>query len=207
MAAIETPTPLQISPPIAPAQPPPVAGQRRLFTVDEYAAMAQSGVLKPDERLELIGGELRLMSPIGPLHAEVVRRLTVALVLQSQDQAILSVQNPLLLDDHTQPQPDLLLLKPRAGGYAASHPQPTDALLLIEVCDISLEQDRTEKLPRYAAAGISETWLVDLEKQQIEQYSQPNQGLYERKEVRKLNDEIRSLGTPPLIIAVKSLFT
>lgn len=80
-------------------------------------------------------------------------------------------------------------------------------MLLIEVCDIPLEQDRTEKLPRYAAADIPETWLVDLEKQQIEQYSQPNQGLYERKEVRKLNDEIRSLGTPPLIIAVKSLFT
>jgi Uma2 family endonuclease len=110
------------------------------------------------------------------------------------------------LNDLSLPQPDVVLLRARPDGYLKALPNPDDVILLIEVSDSTIQFDRNEKIPRYAAAGIPEAWLVDTTLQQIEQYSRPNQGRYEKSDVWKIDQEIRSLGSPQIVIAVGRLF-
>lgn len=203
MATIESPLPIAI----VDAPPPKYSAEgRRLFTVDEYALLGANGILRPDERTELIGGEVRHMNAMGPRHAVLVRRLTAIFIAQSREQFIVSAQCPLQLDKFSEPEPDLALLKWKPDEYADSHPSSDDVLLLVEISDSTLRFDREEKLPRYAAAQIPEVWIVDVQQQQIEQYSAPNQGIYEKKEVCKLGDEIRSLGSPAILIQAGKLF-
>jgi hypothetical protein len=121
---------------------------RRLFTVDEYDRMVRARVFGPDDRLELIDGEIVEMSPIGPRHAACVANLTRILVTQLGDRAVVWAQNPVAIPLRSKPQPDLALLRPRS--YVDAHPGPEDVLLLIEVADTSLAWDRGVKLALYA---------------------------------------------------------
>ncbi len=135
---------------------------RRRFTVDEYYRMAEAGILSPEERVELIDGEILQLSPIGDRHQACVDRLNQLFVRRAGDAAIVRVQGPIRLDDRTEPEPDLALLRPRPDFYASGHPRPRDVLLVVEVADTSLAYDRQIKLPRYAQAGIPEAWLLIL---------------------------------------------
>jgi Uma2 family endonuclease len=83
------------------------------------------------------------------------------------------MQDPIRLSDDSEPQPDLHVLRPRADFYEAGLPTGADVLLVVEVADSSLATDRAEKLPRYAAAGIAEAWLVDLAGDIVEQHTVP----------------------------------
>jgi Uma2 family endonuclease len=151
---------------------------RRQFTVHEYARMRESGILTEDDRVELLDGEIYEMSPIGPLHVGIVNKLNKILIQQVGDDGIISIQNPIRLDDYGEPQPDIAILSPRDDYYAHALATPDDVLLLIEIADTSLDYDRDKKLPRYAAANISEVWIVDVNKQIVEQYTLPIQGEY-----------------------------
>lgn len=146
---------------------------RYRFTVEAYARLREAGLLREDDRVELIDGEIRELSPIGARHVSLVNRLTALLVRLAGDAAIVSVQNPIRLDEYNEPQPDPALLRPRAHAYASALAVPEDVLLVIEVADTSLAYDQQEKLPRYARAGIGEVWLVDAGRQIIEQYTMP----------------------------------
>lgn len=146
---------------------------RYRFTVDAYARLRDAGLLREDDRVELIDGEIREMSPIGARHVSLVNRLTALLVRLAGDAAIVSVQNPIRLNEYNEPQPDLALLRPREDAYASALATPEDVLLVIEVADTSLAYDQQEKLPRYARAGIGEVWLVDAGRQIVEQYTMP----------------------------------
>jgi Uma2 family endonuclease len=130
--------------------------------VKDYHRMAEADVFEPDDRVELFDGEVYEMAPIGSRHAACVRRLSSALSSHIGDRAILSVQDPIALDDHSEPQPDVALLRPRSDFYATEHPQPADVLLAIEVADTTLLFDLDRKVPRYLEAGIPEVWVVDL---------------------------------------------
>jgi Uma2 family endonuclease len=141
----------------------PAVLQRHRLTVEQYHRMGEAGVFAPGARVELIDGELVDMAPIGTRHASVVKRLNAALSAATQGKAIVAVQDPLRLSDDSEPEPDLMLLRPRADFYASAHPGPSDVLLLIEVADSSLEYDRSIKLPLYAHHGVAEVWLVDLD--------------------------------------------
>jgi Uma2 family endonuclease len=156
----------------------PVEVTRHRFTVAEYERMGQSGILSEDKRVELVCGEVILMSPIGERHAACVGRLTQALILLLRRSAIVWVQNPIVLDDYSEPQPDVAVLKPRADFYEQAHPRPEDVLIVIEVSDTTLEYDRKVKLPLYAAAGIPEAWLVNIPEERIEVYGDPTGGEY-----------------------------
>ncbi len=150
---------------------------RHRFTADSYEQMIRAGILKADDRVELIEGEIIEMSPIGERHAACVKRLLRLFTRNLGDRAIVAVQDPIRLDDQSEPQPDLAILKPRDDFYASGHPGPADILLLIEVADSSIDADRG-KLRLYARAGIAEAWLVDLEKGRIEIHRKPGRKGY-----------------------------
>src|SRR5262245_1469120 len=137
-----------------------VARARRLFTRQEYHRMGEVGILKPTDRVELIRGEIVEMSPIGRRHVAFVDNLTQLLVLGLAGCAIVSVQNPVVLADDTEPQPDLSIRRRRSVPYKDREAHADDALLLIEVADTSLRYDRSTKLRLYAEAAIPESWLV-----------------------------------------------
>jgi Uma2 family endonuclease len=151
---------------------------RHRFTVEDYHRMGDAGILRQESRVELIEGEIIEMSPIGTAHASRVKRLNRLLVRRLGTHAIVQVQDPVVLDRFSEPQPDLAVLKPRGDFYAARHPEPADILLLIEVADSSRAFDRSVKVPLYARAGIPEVWVVDVIDQIVEVDRRPLRGAY-----------------------------
>lgn len=141
---------------------------RRVLTVAEYHRMAEAGILTERDRVELIEGELIAMSPIGSEHSGTVNALTRTLVRAVGDRAIVAVQNPVQLDDLSEPEPDFALLKPRDDDYRSATPRPHEVLLIIEVADTSLAYDRAVKRSLYARHGIPEFWIVNLAAKQVE---------------------------------------
>ena len=148
------------------------------FTVGDYHRMAETGVLRPEARVELLDGQVVEMTPIGSRHAGCVNRLTRMLTGALGDRATVAIQNPAILDDFSEPQPDVAVVRYRADGYAGRHPGPADVLLLIEVMVTSADFDRDVKVPLYARAGIPEVWLVDLEAAAVEVYREPGEEGY-----------------------------
>src|SRR2546423_2337943 len=154
--------------------------KKHFFNVDEYYRMAEVGLLSEDDRVELIEGEIVEMSPIGKTHGGTVKRSNHFLNRDLGDAFIISVQDPIRLNDFSEPQPVLALLKPRKDFYRNSHPTAGDVLVVIEVADPSLNYDRNVQLPLYARAGIPEAWLMVLQKDVIEVHSQPKDGKYQK---------------------------
>lgn len=138
--------------------------------VDTYHQMISTGLFDEDDRLELIEGELRAMTPINPDHAGKNKRLNRLLSQRVGDAALVAVQDPLTLAPHSEPEPDLMLLRPRDDFYEGANPTPADTLLVIEICNSSLRYDREVKVPLYAAQGVPEVWLVDLQHRRLELY-------------------------------------
>jgi Uma2 family endonuclease len=143
------------------------------FTVADYHRMAESGLLHEDSRVELLDGMVVEMSPIGSRHADCVNRLTERLVLALAGRAIVSVQNPVILDERSEPQPDVAVWKRRPEGYAAGLPRPKDVLLVIEVVDTTAYRDKVVKIPLYARARTAEVWLVRLDEDVVEIHREP----------------------------------
>lgn len=149
------------------------------FSAAEFERMGEAGVFAKDARLELIEGEIIEMSPIGSRHAACVRFLGRFLNRAVGDIALVSTRNPARLNDFSEPEPDLALLRLRDDFYRDAHPTPADVLLIIEVADTTLGYDRQVKVPLYAKAGIEEIWIVNLTEEQIETYSGLADGHYQ----------------------------
>lgn len=164
--------------------------------------MVEAGILSEADRVELIDGEVFEMSPIGKRHAACVGLLTRVLTLLLQHAALVWVQNPIRLDNYSEPQPDLVVLKFRPDFYRNSLPAPEDVLLVIEVSDTTLEYDRKVKVPLYARAGISETWLVNLPEERVEVYADPSDGAYRTINSYGRGDELQSLALAALRLSV-----
>ena len=177
----------------------------RRFNVAEYYRMAEAGVLKPDDRVELIEGEIIKMSPIGSPHAACVARLARCFHNKSVEKPIVWVQNPVRLSDFSEPVPDVALLKPRKDFYAARHPMPKDVLLIIEVADTSLLKDRNIKVPLYARAGITEVWVVNLPKESVEIYSELQNGKYRKCQKHKRGETMKSATVKGLSLTVNEI--
>jgi len=156
---------------------------KRRFTVGEYHRLAEAGILREDDRVELLEGEIFEMSPINSRHASCVTRLNHLLQDRAKGRAIVNVQNPIRLSDYSEPQPDVALLVPRTDFYRDALPTPRDVLLVIEVCETSGEFDRRVKLPLYAKAGIPEVWIVDLSREQIEVHRDPKLEGYQQSQI------------------------
>ena len=175
------------------------------FSVKEYYRMAETGVLRPDARLEPLNGEIIDMSPIGPFHGGLVNRLIRIFTKNSKNRWMVSAQNPLRLGDHSEPEPDVMLLKAASDDYTSRHPQPDDVFLLIEVSDATLDYDHAEKLPAYGRAGVAEVWIVNLIETTIEVYREPHFTGYGSKTILRAGNTVAPLAFPDAAVDVAEL--
>lgn len=182
-----------------------VALPRRRFTVDEYHRMAEAGILKDDERVELIDGEIVEMTPIGAPHARCVMYLNEVFVRRLEGRALVSPQNSLRLGRWQEPQPDLILLRPPLKRYAKHIAATGDALLVVEVADTSVYRDRVVKLPRYATAGVPEVWIVDLDVGVVEVYRDPAAEGYRDVRRAERGEEVAPAAFPDVVLEVADI--
>jgi Uma2 family endonuclease len=160
------------------------------FTTEEYSKMGEAGIL-PERGVELIEGEIiNTMSPIGSKHLASTNRINRFLTKLLDESAIVSVQNPVVLDETSEPEADIAILKPRDDFYENKKPEATDIFFIIEVSDSTYRYDVKVKLPMYAKAGIDEAWIINLKKKQIEIYKNVKDGLYRTKEIHLKGEEI-----------------
>jgi Uma2 family endonuclease len=171
---MNTTTPEPHAPPVEKTRASEGEPRLRRFTVEEYHAMGRAGILGDDDHVELIDGQIIAMPPIGGAHAshasQINRRLNRLLFAYGDDTLFCDMQNPVRLDDGTEPEPDVAIVRRTTMGEVATH---HDALLVVEVADTTLDYDRGVKLPRYAAAGIPEVWIVNVQAGEIEVYRAP----------------------------------
>ena len=167
--------------------------------------MGEAGILKPTDRVELIRGEIVEMSPVGRRHVAFVNNLTQLLVMRLAGRAIVSVQNPVVLGDDSEPQPDLAVLRKRAVAYKEAEATTEDVLLLIEVAESSLSYDRSTKLRLCAEAGVPEYWVVDAAAESVEVHRAPDDGGY-REVVRLTGASVSLLVFPDVSLTLAEVF-
>jgi Uma2 family endonuclease len=178
---------------------------RRRFTVKEYHQMADAGILTEDDRIELIEGEIIEMSPIGPVHSGDVDRLAELFFRTFADVAQVRVQNPIVLSDDTEPQPDVTLLRRRPDYYTSGLPGPDDVFLVVEIADTSLAYDRRVKMALYAGSGIVEYWLIDLNSETVAVYRDPGPEGYGTTRVARRGERLAPAAFPDRELTVEAL--
>lgn len=176
---------------------------RRLFTVHEYYQMAEAGILNPDERVELIEGEILKKSPVGGPHINRINVINKLLVSMLGERVEVSPQNPLRLDDRSEPVPDITVLRER--GDDDDVPQVSDVLVVIEVAVSSLRRDLGWKLALYARAGIPEVWVLDMNQWRLIRNADPSVGEFRRVEELRAGDSVSVPTIPDVSLAVTDL--
>lgn len=166
---------------------------KRLLNVEEYYKMAEAGILKPEDRVELIHGEIYEMSPIGSKHGSTVKRLNQLLNRIFNTQVIIGVQDPVRLNDNNEPEPDLSILKYQLDFYAGSHPTPKDVIAIIEVADSSLNHDMEVKKPLYASFAIPEYWVIDIDAELVQVFKNPAGNDYLNRKTYHKGDSVQFL--------------
>jgi len=180
------------------ASPATTAVRPRRFTSDEVQAMLRAGILHEDDPLELIDGQLVVMSPINDPHVVCVNRLNRMFVERTDADVAVSIQNPIRIDEHNEPEPDVVLSTSLDGA-----PRPDDVLLLVEVAGSTLDYDRDVKRPLYARAGLPEVWIANLNEREIEVHRTPDDDVYRTRRLAGLGDSVTperpaSLGSIPV---------
>ena len=187
-----------------PAQTTTVPTRRR-FTIHDYHRMGEAGIFHEDDRVELLDGEIIEMSPIGTRHTGGVNRLNALFTRRLGRGAVVSVQNPIVLDDYSEPQPDLTILTARPDYYVGAHPRPADVLLAIEVMDSSASYDRSLKLPLYARKHLRELWLVDLPGAAVDVYRRPTASGYREHQRLTRGQRLTALAFPRIHFRVADI--
>ena len=178
---------------------------KKLFTVDEFYRIWDTGILPEDGRFELIRGEIIEMPRPKPPHSGPVNRLTQLFSVTLGKSAIVSVQNPLAIDRYSEPEPDVVLLKPRPDFYAESHPMAADVLLVIEVSHTTTYYDSRTKAPLYAEAGILEYWQLDVQKSALVVRTNPLNGQYRDVEVFQRGQTICLQALPSVSFSIDAI--
>jgi Uma2 family endonuclease len=175
------------------------------LTADQYRRMGETGILREDDRVELLEGELYEMAPIGDWHNAGTDGLNWLLARGIGDRGIVHVQGSFRLSPHSEPEPDILVLRFRPDFYRSGPPGPQEVLLLVEVADTSLAYDRDFKLPLYARAGIPEFWIVNRARLLIELYREPEGDGYRSVSVVGRDGMVAPLAFPDLSISVAEI--
>lgn len=179
-----------------------LVGHRR-FTVDEYLAMGEAGILYKSDRVELIDGAIIVMPPIGPRHTGGTNWANTLFVPQLIGRATVQLAGPIYLNDNTAPEPDVTLKRwTEPGSGPVFRCKPEDVYLVIEFADSSLTYDQGPKLARYAAAGIPEVWVANLRAQEVTAYAEPSSSEYTAVRVYQAEDSISPRAFPDVILAV-----
>jgi Uma2 family endonuclease len=179
---------------------------KKLFTVNDYYSMAEAGIIGPDERVELVEGEIIQMSPIGHRHGVRVVRASTMFFEAFGRKAVISTQGTLRLNKRTEFEPDLVVFKPRADFYASGRAKPADVLLVVEMADSSLSSDRKIKIPLYAAAGIPEVWIQDIENDLLLVYRDPREENYATSLELQRNESVSPNAFPEIRFSIDDLF-
>ncbi|MCC7106125.1 MAG: Uma2 family endonuclease [Chloroflexi bacterium] len=177
----------------------------RRFTVDEYYRMADAGILGEHDRVELINGEIVQMPAMRSRHAACIVRLNRRLTPLTVGLAEVRVQLPVRVDEYSEPEPDVALAQPRADAYVSAHPTPAEIFLVIEVADSSVRYDRTVKARLYAAAGIPEYWLVDLQAERVHAFKNPGPTGYGAVGVHRRGDLLAPDALPSISLSIEEI--
>jgi Uma2 family endonuclease len=180
----------------------PIELPKRRFTADEYQRMAQTGILSDDDRVELMDGEVVALTPIGPRHNASVNRAARAMFAAVGDSAIVQVQGSVRLDAFHEPEPDIVLLRPREDFYSSQLPGPADILLVVEIAEASFEYDRDIKAGAYAASRIPEYWLVDLRDNSLTCHTDPAANGYHTLQIRHRGESVTPRSLPHCTLPV-----
>ena len=175
------------------------------FTVDQYHRMGKARIFHPDCRVELVNGEIFEMSPIDPWRSGILNWLVHRFATELSGRAIVHPQNPTIVDRHSEPQPDLMLLKPREDFYRTAHPTPADALLVVEVANTSLPHDRRRKLPLYARTGVGEVWIVNRRADAVDVFRDPSPEGYRDQFRRGRGEHVAPSAFPNLQLSVDDI--
>ena len=177
------------------------------FDVEQYQLMGKAGIFQPEAHIELIEGEIVIMTPIGLKHSVTINRTSHFLHKNIQSNGIISIQNSIRLPDYSEPQPDIVILKPRDDFYEHKFPQAEDVLLLIEVADSSLKYDQMTKLTLYAKYGILEYWIANLERNVLEVYRQPqNQNYFKQSIIDTDSVSFCPIAFPEISMTLKNIY-
>lgn len=174
------------------------------FSVAEYRKLGEVGIFHEDDRVELLNGNIVIMSPIGYRHANAVRRMIKLFVRRFGDHCEVDVQNPVIIDGKSEPQPDILLLRDTVY-QRESPPLAEDVLLLVEVADSSLTYDRSDKRDAYARSGIIEYWLLDLTRSELLVFRDSDGHRYRSEQRLGVDESIAPLAFPDITVTVKQM--
>lgn len=177
---------------------------KRKLSIDEYHRMVEAGIIQADERVELIHGEIIEMSPIGDKHLAIAGRINALLTPRLLGSCTVHVHSPVKIRSYSEPEPDLMVTPYRNDYYAQTGIYPQDVLLLIEVADTSIGKDINIKIPLYAEAGIPEVWIIDVNQDQVLQYTSIKDNSY-RHQLSMGREEMISATKLSLEVAIKDL--
>ena len=176
--------------------------EKKLFTTDDFSKMHEAGIIGPDERVELVDGEIIKLNP-GKRHVACTMRASRFFIEAFGPRACVSIQNPIVLDLYNEPKPDVVILKPRADFYASTEPAPEHSFFVVEISDTTLAMDRKRKLPKYARLGVPEYWIANAEGRVVSRW----RSLDDPGEVFSSRIEWLPAGTEtPLVIDLPALF-
>lgn len=179
--------------------------ERYRFTVDDFTRLAEAGLFAPDERVELIDGEIFKVSPQNPPHASVTNRLATLLIRGVKADVSVRVQSPAVIGRYSQLEPDVLVARASDDEYATAHPTVEDVLVAVEVSDSTYVFDRNRKLAVYATEGVAALWIVDVRRNRIEMFSTPEAGEYRTAQIAERGDTVTVPGTE-VALRVSAMF-
>ena len=178
----------------------------RLLTVEEYHRMAKVGILHPDEKVELIAGQIiRKMSPQGSRHAAAIRRTDRLFCQRLGKQVLVQKQLPVVLNNFSEPEPDIALVKANSLDYDDHHPTAEDVYLIMEIADSTLKSDREVKGKDYARSKIEDYWILDVNNRQLYVYRQPADEGYQSEVILGEDDSIVPIEFPDCVIQVADM--
>jgi hypothetical protein len=174
------------------------------WSVEEYQKLGEAGIFHEDDRVELLDGDIVIMAPIGTRHMKAVRRLNNVMARKYGGRCLIDAQNPLMIDGHSVPQPDILLLR-QSADTRDSAPIPEDVLLLIEVADSSLSYDMRDKRTAYARTGVAEYWLLDLTRNQLHVFRDPDGQEYRSEQIVSEDGSVAPAAFPDISVTLSEI--
>jgi Uma2 family endonuclease len=177
----------------------------RLWTVEEYHRMNEAGIFAPDERVELLNGRIIWMIAKGTAHRSAVGRIDRLLQDCLKNRALICVQDPVKLNNRSEPEPDISVVKIDPLDYADHHPTPSEVYLIIEVADSSLKLDCETKAKAYSLAGIKDYWVLDVVKRELHIFRNPTQNGYESEVIIREDGIVSALEFPDLQISLSDM--